>query len=151
RSRSERASTTPVDARRAGRRRATAPSGAGVQVKNYRVPQACKLLTAAHGAREHGTATAPLTKRHSNEVGMGGISFYEGPDATDKLVWTLADEMGQDVRPSRFAPIRSLKLKNVRAGADIRLYDGPREAPNDYACLIRVKRSASEYTVAGFA
>jgi hypothetical protein len=82
---------------------------------------------------------------------MGVISFYEGPDCTESLVWSLADEVGQDIRPNRFAPIRSLKLRNVRAGADIRLYDAPREAPNDYACIIKVKQSASEYTVAGFA
>ena len=80
----------------------------------------------------------------------GIIAFYEGNNATQNILQTVEDAPGQDFKPAQDDAIRSLKLFNVRPGAEIRLYDSPDGATNDDFCIINVKRPSPEYIVATF-
>lgn len=81
---------------------------------------------------------------------MGIIAFYEGNNGTQNVVQTVEDYPGQDFKPVQNDEIRSAKLYNVRAGAEIRVYDSPDGGMNDDFCIVNVKRNAPEYTVDTF-
>jgi len=78
---------------------------------------------------------------------MGIVAFYEGNNATQNIVQTVEDAPGQNFRPGTDDAIRSLKLYNVRPGAEIRLYDSPDGDTSDDFCIINVKRTMPEYIV----
>jgi hypothetical protein len=80
----------------------------------------------------------------------GLIAFFEENNATGALVQAVEDAPGQDFKPAKDNAIRSLKLFNVRPGAQIRLYDSPDGSTSDDFCIINVKRNSPEYIVASF-
>lgn len=78
---------------------------------------------------------------------MGLIAFYEGNNASLNIVQTVTDDPGQDFRPVTNDAVRSLKLFNVRPGAEIRLFDSADGSTGDDFCIIHVKRNSPEYIV----
>ena len=80
----------------------------------------------------------------------GIIAFYEGNGASQNVIQAVEDYPGQDFRPIADNAIRSLKLYNVRSGAEIRVYDSAAGATDDDFCVIRVKRVAPEYVLQSF-
>lgn len=81
---------------------------------------------------------------------MGQIVFYEGNGGSQDIVHTTDDSAGQNFRPLQNDEARSVKLLNVRPGCTISVYDSPGGSTKDDFCIIRVKRSSPEYTVATF-
>lgn len=80
----------------------------------------------------------------------GIIAFYDGNGATGQMLQAVEDAPGQDFRPARDNTVRSLKMHNVRPGAEIRLYDSPDGSTSDDFSIINVKRVAPEYIVQSF-
>ncbi|WNG50681.1 hypothetical protein F0U60_46080 [Archangium minus] len=79
-------------------------------------------------------------------MATGTIAFYEGNGGTQTLLGTISDEPGQAYNLTRSNPTgipndeaRSLVLYNVRAGAEIRVYDSSSGATDDDYAIITVK------------
>lgn len=81
---------------------------------------------------------------------MGDIVLYEGNGGSQNIVQRFPDTPGQNSRVTPNDEARSAKLLNVRVGAVITVYDSPDGSTNDDFCVIRVKKSSPEYTVATF-
>jgi hypothetical protein len=81
---------------------------------------------------------------------MGQIVFYEGNGGSQDIVHTTNDAPGQDFRPDQNDEARSLKLLNARMGCIVSVFDSPSGSTTDDFCVIQVKRSSPEYSVATF-
>jgi hypothetical protein len=81
---------------------------------------------------------------------MGTITFYEGNNATQTIIETVADAPGQSFRPINNDEIRSLKLSAARAGAEIHVCDNPSGATDEDFCTIKVKQVTPEHIVPTF-
>lgn len=86
---------------------------------------------------------------------MGDLIFYKGNNGTGEALGNMDDAPGQAFNFLRGGPVpddkaHSLKLRNVRAGCLIKLFDHPRGSLSSDWCQIEVIKSASEYTVPSF-
>jgi hypothetical protein len=81
---------------------------------------------------------------------MGLIVFFEGNGGSQNLVQAIEDTPGQNFRPVQNDTIRSLKMYNVRPGAEIRIYDSPDASMDDDFCIINNKRPHPEYVIDSF-
>jgi hypothetical protein len=78
---------------------------------------------------------------------MGLIAFFDGNDGGGNLVQAVEDNPGQSIPPKQNDSIRSLKMYNVRPGAEIRLFDAANGATSDDFCIVNVKRVVPEYVI----
>ncbi|MCD6049737.1 MAG: hypothetical protein K0Q55_1140 [Verrucomicrobia bacterium] len=84
----------------------------------------------------------------------GTIDFYEGENATQTKHCTLKDDKKQSYNltkkgsPCPNDEVKSVVLRDVKAGTIIELYDDPKGSPkkDDY-CKIVVLKSKNEYVI----
>lgn len=86
---------------------------------------------------------------------MGEIIFYKDRNAGGETLGHMDDTPGQTFNFLRGGPVpndqaSSLRLKNVRVGCIIKLYDHPRGSLTADWCQIEVLKSSPDYVVATF-
>ncbi|CAG0976750.1 hypothetical protein PLCT2_01664 [Planctomycetaceae bacterium] len=86
---------------------------------------------------------------------MGEIIFYKERNAQGLMLGEMDDAPGQAFNFMRGGPVpndqaSSMRLKNVRAGCIIKLFDHPRGSLTADWCQIEVIKSAPDYVVPSF-
>ncbi|ATB43867.1 hypothetical protein CYFUS_009348 [Cystobacter fuscus] len=103
------------------------------------------LMVMGCGVEQSGEELEPSSPQ-TQMLATGTIAFYEGNGGTQTLLGTISDDPGQAYNLTKSNPTgipndeaRSLVLYNVRAGAEIRVYDSSSGATDDDYAIITVK------------